>query len=118
MPASFLSGEVSHDPVETAQAEYILGQEVVLGLVLCDDGEIVVVEQHVALRGLPLLWQSAHRCLMTAFGANSPIAPLTARCRRVILVTDCWARVADDPRVWPASVFHGIDDTLTVNCCL
>jgi hypothetical protein len=45
--------------VETAQAEHVLGQEVVLdetgvlGLVLRDDGEIVVVKQHSALRWFP-----------------------------------------------------------------
>ena len=49
-----------HDPVETAKAEYILGQVVALA--------------------------ERAPCLMTGFGANSPIAPLTARCRRVILM--------------------------------
>src|SRR5258708_6252590 len=45
-----------HDPVEAAQAEHVLGQEVVLdktgvlGLILRDDGEIVVVKQRATLR--------------------------------------------------------------------
>src|SRR6266702_4806220 len=45
-----------HDPVEMAQPEDILGQEIVLdetgvlSLVLRDDGEVVVVEQRAALR--------------------------------------------------------------------
>src|SRR5690349_8892505 len=49
-----------HDPVQAAQAEDILGQEVVLdetgvlGLVLRDDGEIVVVKQRASLRWFPL----------------------------------------------------------------
>ncbi len=45
-----------HDPVEAAQAEHVLGQKVVLdktgvlGLILRDDGEIVVVKQRATLR--------------------------------------------------------------------
>jgi hypothetical protein len=49
-----------HDPAETAQPEHVLGQEVVLdetgvfGLVLHDDGEIVVVKQRASLRRFSL----------------------------------------------------------------
>ena len=45
--------------MQAAQAEHVLGQQVVLdetgvlGLVLRDDGEVVVVEQRAALRRFP-----------------------------------------------------------------
>jgi hypothetical protein len=56
LPVSVFQQRGLHDPVETAQAKDVLGQEVVLdetgvfGLVLRDDGEIVVVKQRAALR--------------------------------------------------------------------
>src|ERR1035441_510660 len=89
-----------HDPVETARAEHIPGDKVVLdetgvlGSVFRDDGAVVVVEQRAALRWLSLVHVEAHRCLMTVLGTNSPIAPLTARRPGVILVSECRAWIS------------------------
>ena len=75
--------------MQAAQTEGILGQQVVLdkarvlGLVLRDDREVVVVEQ-----------ESALFCLITSLGTNRPIAPWTARRLRVILVPECWALIS------------------------
>lgn len=87
-----------HDPAQPLESEEVPGEQVVLDVAPILGSEFATMVKSwswiIGCReaGLPLLQYGAHLASMTSLGTRSPIAPLTARRRRMIFVSLCWAR--------------------------